>query len=144
MTKMQFEKCSVKDCTSYPEFNDILMAILPKGISKRDALFYLEENAQMLKIKVGDKVVGIFSAEDDGKFMECHAYMFPQWRRYSIAALKGIVAHCKMACRIPKTVVSSDAYHVVKVLQMLGLSVDSQATIERNGSTLDTYTLTYK
>lgn len=141
---MNFEECDVNACTSYSEFNSILETVIPKGVSKWDALFYLNENAKMWKITVDGKVVGIFSAEDDGKFMECHAYMFPQWRRHSITALRGIVAHCKMADRIPKTVVSSDALHVIKVLEKLGLSVDSKGTIERLNGVFDTYTLTYK
>lgn len=144
MTKIQFERCGINDCTSYPEFNLILLSILPKGISKRDALFYLEQNAQMMKVIVGDQVVGIYSVEDDGKWMECHPYMFPQHRRYSIASIRAILQYCKDAGRVLKTVVSSDIPHIIQFLHKLGMTVDDVGSVERTGGSYTTYTLTYK
>ncbi|MGL5012772.1 MAG: hypothetical protein ACRC6V_00565 [Bacteroidales bacterium] len=128
------EQSSTTEMSEYKEALDIVKTLLHSGLTVEGWLKYLEENEEVWKVVMGDKVLGFYTLSLEPLFGEGHAYIFPSYRRFSSRFLKLMIEHVLSTGRFPKTTATSDFPHVVRFLKMLGFT---EVGVEKGGMVKD-------
>lgn len=110
-----------------------------------DRLLYSEgleilSKSQFFYLYEGDLCIGFFSQEDRGDSVEAHAYILPEHRRHSLAALRYIIF--KQDKDITTSVYGTHP-HVLKFLKRVGFQVTDTLVdaLVKNGKTYPVWVL---
>lgn len=103
----------------------MLETMLVDGNTIDSVKHYLRENVTSYALTKDESTIGYFTKQQSeyGGFMECHAYIYPSKRRYSIRALKAIVEYIKGSGFGVHTSVIGNFPHVVRTLKSIGFFV---------------------
>lgn len=99
-------------------FEEVIKETLDDRLKYIDGLEILK-SSQLYGLYKGDSLVGFYSVDDFIDCVEAHVYMFKTHRRYSLEALRLVVASQNKHI---KTSVYGTHTHIVKFLQRLGFT----------------------
>ena len=119
-------KCANKEnVLEDPEMVEMLKGVLSDGVSTSVAINYLRQKCDIYEVCTNEVAIGYFTSEkiNDSGFMECHAYIYPDKRKYSIRALKAIVEYNReRGCGVHTSVLGNFP-HVLRILKSIGFSI---------------------
>lgn len=132
---------SLDQLSQESNFVDVIKETLDDRLIYNDGLESLQ-NSQLFVLYTGDVRVGFYSIDDLGDAVEAHAYLFQDYRRYSIKALRHIIASQDKPI---KTSVYGSHQHVVKFLTKVGFKITNilDKALVRHGETYDVLELIY-
>ena len=122
-------------------FVDVIKETLDDRLIYNDGLESLQ-NSQLFVLYTGDVRIGFYSIDDLGYAVEAHAYIFHDYRRHSIQALRHIIASQDKPI---KTSVYGSHQHVVRFLTKVGFKITNilDKALVRHGETYDVLELIY-
>ncbi|MGL5013657.1 MAG: hypothetical protein ACRC6V_05115 [Bacteroidales bacterium] len=123
-------------------FEDVIKETLDDRLIYNDGLESLK-SSQLFALYAGDAQIGFFSIDDLNDCVEAHAYVFRDYRKHSISALRYIVASQDKPI---KTSVYGTHQHVIKFLQKMGfITVETlPSALMKGGELYDVVELFYK
>lgn len=112
-----------------------------------DRLLYIEalellKHSQLFSLTEGDACIGFYSIDDLDDSVEAHAYILKSYRKYSLSALRHIIASQDKNI---KTSVYGSHLHVLKFLTRVGFVVTNTLcnALVKHGKTYDVVELLY-
>lgn len=138
---MKSVSVSLDQLSQESNFVDVIKETLDDRLIYNDGLESLQ-NSQLFVLYTGDVRVGFYSIDDLGDTVEAHAYIFQDYRRHSIKALRHIIASQDKPI---KTSVYGSHQHVAKFLIKVGFKLTNilDKALVRNGETYDVLELLY-
>lgn len=132
---------SIEFLQKVPLFKDLIDETLDDRLIYNEGLEFLKQS-QLIALYKGDQLIGFYSLDDLGDCVEAHAYIFKSCRKYSIEALRYIIAS---QSKDIKTSVYGTHLHVLKFLTKVGFVITDTLNnaLVKNGNTYDVVGLIY-
>lgn len=122
-------------------FEELINETLDDRLIYKEGLEFLKQS-QLFALYKGDVLIGFYSVDDLRDSVEAHAYIFKSYRKYSLSALRFIIASQDKNI---KTSVYGTHMHVLKFLQRVGFAVTGtlHGALVKNGKSYDVVELLY-
>lgn len=132
---MEVHPVSLSDLESEDNFVKVVKETLDDRLLYNEGLESLQKS-QLFSLNTGGIMVGFYSVDELDGCVEIHVYMFSEYRKYSLKALRFIFASKKGSI---KTSVYGTHPHIVIFLQRLGFTVTNtlRNALVKNGKTYD-------
>lgn len=132
---------SIEFLQKLPLFKELIDETLDDRLIYNEGLEFLQQS-HLLALYKGDHMIGFYSLDDLGDFVEAHAYIFKSCRKYSLEALRYIVAS---QSKDIKTSVYGTHLHVLKFLHRLGFTTTGTLNnaLVKDGKTYNVIELFY-
>ncbi|MGL5012698.1 MAG: hypothetical protein ACRC6V_00190 [Bacteroidales bacterium] len=132
---------SIEFLQNQPSFKELIEETLDDRLIYKEGLEVLSQSHLIILYK-GDQAVGFYSLDDLGDCVEAHAYIFKSYRKYSLEALRFIIAS---QSKDIKTSVYGTHLHVLKFLTKVGFTITDilDNALVKNGTTHNVIELIY-